>query len=322
MKIADHNLNESLLTSDYVRRRIKMRYLLLLVAIDDLRSVHKAAEAMNITQPAATKLLAEVERLLNVKLFDRTSRGVAPTLCGQAMLRHARSIMGSMDTACRELDAIRSGATGKICMGVVTAAGPVLLPRSINRLKNAYPDVTVTVKAGTMETLVPELRAGMLDMVIGRISDDRDGCGVKYEQLSTAPMRIVARTEHPVAKLKPVGLVSLASYPWIWPPQGSLYRTRIESAFLRAGGRLPTDLVESDDPFTNRALIKETDRLGIFPENVARFLGDGGGIIELPVDVPTPTGPLGLVLPNDRDPSICAQAMIDCLRTIAQELNQ
>ncbi len=115
-------------SNQQLRGRIKMRYLLLLVAIDDFRSVHKAAEAMHITQPAATKLLGGLEQLVGVRLFIRSARGLTPNHYGESLIRHARSVVASIDVAWTELDELRAGAAGKVNVGTIVAAEMLLLP--------------------------------------------------------------------------------------------------------------------------------------------------------------------------------------------------
>ncbi|MCS6766802.1 MAG: LysR family transcriptional regulator [Candidatus Protistobacter heckmanni] len=306
-------------SGEYIRGRMKMRYLLQIVAIDDLRSINKAASALHITQPAATKLLADIEGLVGVRLFDRTTRGITPTTYGDTLIQHARSILASLDTACEDMSALRAGSKGTIRVGSIMAGAAVLLPRSIARLKESHPYLSVSISCGMIESLVSELRAGSLDLVLGRISPDRDSEGVRYETLLDEPMRVVARAGHRLSKKKNLALTDLASVPWIWPSAGALYRLRLEAAFRQAGVNPPADLVESDCPVSDRTLLRETDRIGVVPETVAHYLEEGGGLISLPVSVPMPSGPLGIITAESRTLSAGAQAMIAAIRDVAGE---
>ena len=85
----------------FIRVRLKPRQLLLLVTIDELGNIHRAAEELGMTQPAASKLLKELEGALEVSLFDRLPRGMRPTWYGEIMIRHAKMTLANLGTACK-----------------------------------------------------------------------------------------------------------------------------------------------------------------------------------------------------------------------------
>ncbi len=304
----------------HVQSRMKMRYLLLLVAIDDLRSVHKAAEVMHISQPAATKLLAELEKLVGVRLFDRTTRGLTPTKFGESLISHARVIVASLDTAWDELDALNSGATGKINVGAIVAAEAILLPRGINQMKSRYPNLSVSIKGGTFDSLVPELRAGGLDIIVARISEYRHSAGIRYERLYEEPMRLMCRKHHPLVGSSDLSLSTLSGYPWIWPPVGSVYHSRMSAMFRLGNVAPPADIVESECTLANKALIQSSDRIGALPLTVAQSFEHDGGLVTLPMKLPSPSGMLGIIVPNDRAMPLGAMALVEALRNTACDI--
>jgi DNA-binding transcriptional LysR family regulator len=96
----------------YVRARLKTRQLLLLIALAEEGNIHRAAAALNMTQPAASKLLRELEAMLDVQLFERMPRGMRPTRYGDALIRHARAVVGSLDQAQEEVLGLKAGHLG------------------------------------------------------------------------------------------------------------------------------------------------------------------------------------------------------------------
>src|SRR5258705_4146680 len=110
------------------RGRLKTRHIVLLVHLDEQRSVLRAAKAANMTQPGASKLLSELEDSLGVPLFTRHARGIEPTQYGEIMMRHARSALAEMDRAQDEITALRSGLAGQCTVGAVVSAGVRLAP--------------------------------------------------------------------------------------------------------------------------------------------------------------------------------------------------
>ncbi|WP_186170401.1 LysR family transcriptional regulator, partial [Burkholderia gladioli] len=106
-----------------MRTRLKTRQLLLVVALAEEGNIHRAAAVLNMTQPAASKLLRELEDMLGTVLFERMPRGVKPTLYGDALIRHARAVLGSLEQAQEELDGLKAGHLGHVAIGTITSPG-------------------------------------------------------------------------------------------------------------------------------------------------------------------------------------------------------
>src|SRR5690606_11237677 len=126
--------------------RLKTRHLMLLLHLDEQGSVLRAAEAARMTQPAASKLLAEMEGLLAVPLFDRHARGVQPTGYGQGRIRRARSAWLEIGRAQEEIAALRDGRMGQASIGAVVNPGTNLVPAAVAAIKREHPDILVRVE--------------------------------------------------------------------------------------------------------------------------------------------------------------------------------
>jgi DNA-binding transcriptional LysR family regulator len=118
-----------------LRSNLKLRHLQLLVALDQFRHLGRAAEFLAVTQPAVSKTLAEVERMLGMALFERSTRGTEPTAAGVSMVRFARSVLAGFERTRDEMAAEASGARGRTSVGAMVVATPVLLARAVERLK-------------------------------------------------------------------------------------------------------------------------------------------------------------------------------------------
>ena len=108
----------------FIRARLKTRQLMLLTAICDEGNIHRAAEVLNMSQPAASKLLKDLEDMLGVSLFERQPRGMRPNWYGETMIRHARIALSSLREAGQEVDALKAGLSGHVSLGAIT--GPAL----------------------------------------------------------------------------------------------------------------------------------------------------------------------------------------------------
>jgi DNA-binding transcriptional LysR family regulator len=291
-----------------------MRQILLLVALDDHRNIHKAASHVGMTQPAATRLLSDLERLLKINLFERNPRGVSPNGYGQSLIRHCRIILTTLDHARDEINAISSGTTGRTAIGTLQVASPMLVPRGILRFKKSHPNHTLLVREGTTSTLLPALWRGELDLLVGRASNNITGEGLKFESLYEEPMCIVAKKNHRLAKRNYLKLSTLAKEEWILPTPDSIYRKRLDEAFRKSGANPPHSVVESISILTNMLLIQESDMLAVMPGKVAKHYADLGELQILSIKPPTPSGPVGIISVLGRPLSPAAIDFIQALR--------
>src|SRR5438105_1763468 len=129
----------------FIRARLKTRQLLLLVAIAEEGNIHRAAEVLHMTQPAASKLLKDLEDVLDVSLFDRLPRGMRPTWYGEAMIRHARVALASLNQAHDEVQALKAGRFGQVIVGAITTPGLTLPPQAITAVIMPYPTPSVSL---------------------------------------------------------------------------------------------------------------------------------------------------------------------------------
>src|SRR6266851_5964964 len=168
-RLAIHRGKKMSSKSDWLPRgRIKTRQIVLLVHLDEHRSVLRAAEAANMTQPAASKMLGGLESALGVALFERHARGVVPTWYGEILVRHARAVLADMSRAQEEITALKSGLCGQAAIGAVVNPATNLVPLAIGLLKQDHPQILVRVDVDTSDVLIRKLLDGKLDIAVAR----------------------------------------------------------------------------------------------------------------------------------------------------------
>jgi DNA-binding transcriptional LysR family regulator len=163
--------------------RLKTQQLLLMAALDEHRSVLRAAQSLHMTQPAASKLLHQLETTLGVPLFVRHARGVEPTEYGEILARHARTAIAELVHAQDEVAALRSGLAGHVAIGTEATSATTLVPRAVALLKQRFPQVSVSIDLAFSETLLQRLRSGSLDIAIARIENVQERAELNYEKL-------------------------------------------------------------------------------------------------------------------------------------------
>ncbi|MCC3861242.1 LysR substrate-binding domain-containing protein [Pseudemcibacter aquimaris] len=298
--------------------RLKFRQLRLLVAVDHHRNILKASKELNIAQPAATKSIRELEDIMNVPLFERSSRGVTPTLYGEVAIKHAKFMLSQVKQISEEITSISQGITGHINVGTLLAASPTLIPQSVLKLKEERPNITVTIIEGTNDKLMPALRTGDIDVVVGRLPEFREREGLKQDIIYDEPISIVSRKDHPLADHKNISFSDLKEYDWILPPPSTSLRRQIESEFRNAGLEPPLQSIESISILTNFTLLAETDMIAAMPNHVVENNND---LIKLPITFDAATSAVGISYRSDYTPSTAVNYFIETLKQVANEIS-
>ncbi|KND60535.1 Galactose-binding protein regulator [Candidatus Burkholderia verschuerenii] len=304
----------------YVRTRLKTRQLLLLVALGEEANIHRAADALSMSQPAASKLLRELEEMVDAPLFERLPRGMRPTLYGDVMIRHARSVLGSLDQAREEVLALKSGQLGRVAIGTVTSPAVSLLPAAIAKVKRDYPGVSVSVEIDSSNLLLDSLAQDKLDLVIGRLSAEHDKLHLRYEPFAEERTVVVTRSGHPLLEAASSSLDALRDAAWIVPPEQSVLRHRFELMFQRESLAPPSNVVESPDLLFVTSLLAQSDMLAVIADDVAQYYAAHGVLAILPLDLPLRMDDFGLITRTERLLSPACMQVIGALRQVANEL--
>ena len=308
-------------TAALLCRRLKLRQLLLLRALRDNGNLRRSAAALNLTQPAATRMLQDLETMLGLKLFERSHRGMSPTPYGEVMIRHADAVLADLDSAREELSALAEGSHGRVAVGTLMSTASLLLPRTIARAKARSSRLQITVQEGTHENLLEALLRGDLDLMLGRVLPGGENDAVLIEVLYREEFRVVCGAANPLARRRRK-LGELVDRPWILPPAQVPLRHRMEALFLAEAGRRPSDLVESVSLLTNLTLLRESAALGVLPAETARHYAKLGLIAELGVSLKGILGPVALVTRRNHARSPAAETFLADLRLIAGELRK
>ena len=302
----------------YMRASFKPRHLRLLVALDEIRHLGKAAASINVSQPAVSKTLAELERGLDLKLFERTARGVYPTAYGECLIRHARAMLSELAQTRDELRGLASGSSGNVRIGALATAAVDLLPRALAAFKAERPGMFVLVREGTVETLLPELWLGNLDFIVGRLPEGGAAQGLGEKSLMEEGVSLVAGRHHPLTRRRRVRWSDLALYPWVLPPVNTLLREPLERAFEDHGLALPANRIETLSVHVIRAYLHYTNAIAALATDVSRFYEALELLSILPLEMPKLVRPVGMIWNRERPVTPGTQALMQCLEVAAR----
>jgi DNA-binding transcriptional LysR family regulator len=301
--------------------RLKMSHLRMIVALEEHEMVSAAANAMNISQPAASRMIAEMESLLDAQLCERLSRGVRLTPLGQSLARHARSVLLQLLQAEQEIIDMRTGRSGSVALGAVTAPAIDLAAPAIGKIRSIFPRIELNMKIDTSNALARELLASRLDFVIGRVPDELDPALFDCLTIGVEEACLIVRAGHPLLAHSPVQLGQLNIYDWVMQPRGTPLRRTIENMFLAKNLSLPARLSNTSSLTLTMILVAKSNAIAPISVEAAKFFstqqGAAGAIEILATDFGIVVQPYSLIKVRNRAMSPTAQSVYDFVRSEA-----
>ena len=302
--------------------RLRFRHLSLLVALGEHRNLHRAAQAVHLAQPSATKLIHDLEQLFGVPLFERLPRGMQPTALGAEVLSFAQRALVDLQRFSEDLERKRTGGFGQLVIGAIMGAAPDVVARAMAEVKKERPLLGIRLMGETSDEIVAFLLDGKIDLAVGRFSNPLQHNLIDYEDLGNEELCIVARTEHPLAGHRRLHLSKLADTPWILQPLTSPARQIIEQEFGQFGMKTPADLVECTSIFATLQLLQKSDAVAMLPESVVRDHLKAGLLTQLPITVGRSLPGFGILTRRGEPTSSTAADFIRALRKYGAVMGQ
>jgi DNA-binding transcriptional LysR family regulator len=302
------------------RRRVKLRQLEILLAVAETGSMARAATRLAVSQPAISRAIADVEHMLGVALFDRSTQGVEPTQYGRALLKRGMAAFDEIDQGMKEIAFLADPSAGEVRIGTGAGLAEGIVLAVIHRLSRQYPRVLFDVAILNGTTLDDQLRERNIDLgftVAG--ADHRED--IELEILFEEPIVVVAGASSSWARRRKIKLADLVNERWTWPPPASVYNTLIVEAFRASGLKPPRPAVYSHALNVRISLAATGPFLAVVPAGVVASPGKYPSIKMLPVELPKASRQIGIVTLKNRTPSPLAQLLIDCARDIAKSMD-
>lgn len=305
-------------------RNVQLRHLRCFVAIAQERHLARAAERLALSQPAMSKTLTELEELAGTRLVERGGagrRGVQGlTAAGEQLLAQALRVLEAIDASAQAVAPVAGERLERLRIGALPSVAPSLLPQALARLRAQRQGLQIVVKTAANAVLLDDLRAGELDVVVGRMSDPSLTSGLSFELLHTEPLVFVARPGHPLARRGASARAALA-YPLVVYGEGTIPRHHTESLLASLGLTLPPDALQTLDVSVASALVAGSDSIWITPLGAARNDLATGRLVRLRIATPGTDEPVGVLLRTDAAPSPARSAFVVLLRDEARRLD-
>ena len=276
--------------------RLRMRHLALLDSLGRDPNVGRAAKALHMAQPTASKLLREIEQIFETTLFTRNRRGLSPTPAGLALTRRAGVLLAEMHATHEELLSTRQGAAGRLRIGVYPVAVPEFLPRLYLALQKSRPGLHISIIEAIDPPLLQQLSRGEIDCIFGRIVMDMMTPDLRHEALYGEDTAIVCGARHPLLTARPARQPALLRQSnWMLPArQGAIYHM-VASWLAGRGISEPQVEVETTSVFATIEMLNHSELLSILPKNVARSYAQLGKVALLPDGDLSGNYPIGII---------------------------
>lgn len=309
-----NNLPEGRLLYSRLVRHGRLRQLQLLLALQHSGSVVKAAQQLDMSQSAATQALAELERVLGLRLFERHARGMRATPAGQALIDVARGVMSELEDAAETLAAIRLGASAGLRLGAIPAAAHAILGPLLGRFYARQPQVHVDVQEAEGARLVPLLLAGALDAVFCRQPALLPASHV-FAPLLADEAVFIAAPHHSLSGVRQVQWAQLAEARWVLPSASITVRGIFERVVLAELPRAQWFSVSTVSLAVLQGLLAQPGAVTVVPRSILPGLHPGvaaAGVCVLDMAVPRAAlalPPLGVVHASEAMPALLRQML-------------
>ncbi|MGA0539786.1 LysR family transcriptional regulator [Neotabrizicola sp. VNH66] len=255
-----------------IRQMLKPVQLQLIVAIAEHGQLLQAADVLGMTQPAASRMLAEVERHLGAALFQRQPRGMVPTEVGEMVLRRAAIILRELQGLSLHLHNVLGGLGGSVRVGAVTGPAVGTLVSTVRDLRKLAPGAEITLDVLPSRDLLSHLVAGEMDFVLARNLPEFDGNEFVVHPMADEKVSILARADHPLARAPVVTLTELQDYEWVMQQRGAPIREAVLSAFSGIGLPEPRNVINSPSSLLALAYIAQSFAVAPVSSEVADLM--------------------------------------------------
>ncbi len=294
-------------------QRIRLRHLHTFVAVAQQGTLGRAAETLNLSQPALSKTLNELEQLTGTRLFERGRLGAQLTVPGEQFLTHAVKVLDALNTAGQALNRKEDASADVVRVGALPTAALGILPAAIGRFHQQQKSTSLQVATMNNTMLLAGLKSGEIDLGIGRMSDPELMGGLNYELLFLESLKLVVRPGHPLLQ-ETITLSRVMEWPVVVSPKGTVPRQNAETLLQSQGCKMPAGCIETLSASLSRQLTVDYDYVWFVPSSAVKEDLRQATLVSLPVPTQSAGEPIGILTRVDIPLSTGAQMLIAAIR--------
>ena len=294
-------------------QRIRLRHLHTFVAVAQQGTLGRAAETLNLSQPALSKTLNELEQLTGTRLFERGRLGAQLTLVGEQFLTHAVKVLDALNSAGQALNRKEGLNNDIVRIGALPTAALGILPTVIGQFHKQQKDITLQVATMNNTMLLAGLKSGEIDIGIGRMSDPDLMSGLNYELLFLESLKLVVRPGHPLLQ-ETVTLSRVMEWPVVVSPKGTVPRQNAETLLQSQGCKMPAGCIETLSASLSRQLTVDFDYVWFVPSGAVKDDLRRGVLTALPIATQGAGEPIGILTRVDATLTPGTQTLLSAIR--------
>ena len=294
-------------------QRIRLRHLHTFVAVAQQGTLGRAAETLNLSQPALSKTLNELEQLTGTRLFERGRLGAQLTLVGEQFLTHAVKVLDALNSAGQALNRKEGLNNDIVRIGALPTAALGILPTVIGQFHKQQKDITLQVATMNNTMLLAGLKSGEIDIGIGRMSDPELMSGLHYELLFLESLKLVVRPGHPLLQ-ETVTLSRVMEWPVVVSPKGTVPRQSAEALLQSQGCKMPAGCIETLSASLSRQLTVDFDYVWFVPSGAVKDDLRRGVLTALPIATQGAGEPIGILTRVDATLTPGTQTLLSAIR--------
>jgi LysR family pca operon transcriptional activator len=298
-------------------RRIKYRHLRCLIELAECGKVTAAASSLNVTQPAVSKTIRELEEILQTRLFERDGASFRLTNQGKTFLRYAEASLGALGDGVRATLGSKHAHLADVTIGALSSVAASFLPDAVlefDRRESAL----IRVLTGPNTYLLDELLAGKVDFVVGSMPDRNRMSGLNFEHLFADRITFLVRRGHRLASMDSVDLRMIADHPVLVPSAMSNIRLALDTALMSQGVTSLPQLIEAASPEFARGYVRKSDAIWAASVGASEDDVTTGRLTPLNIDAGYFPVQVGVTTRRSARLSATAQRLIECMRRVAR----
>jgi len=308
--------------SDRIGERIRLRDLHVLLAVAERGSMTSAASQLSISVPVVSKTIADMEHTLGVRLLDRSSRGITPTMFGRALLDCSVAVFDDLRQGIKQIKLLSDPTAGEVSIGAVEPLMAGLVSAVIDRMAGKYPRIVFNAVQGDIATLHRLLRDRKVDLIIARSLHANDEEDLVAEALFEEQLFVVAGLDNPWVKRRRIDLAELVAEPWVIPPPDTVVGSLVVEAFRSAGLEAPKARVVSLSLPLRNSLLATGHFLSMVAGSMLDLSSQRLPAKVLPVDLTVQSRPVEIIRLKDRTLSPVAHLFIEQSRLVAGQVKK
>lgn len=278
------------------------------VTVGELQSFAAAAKALHISQPALSRRISHLEDLLGVRLFDRTTRSVEPTLLGKRFLGQVRNVVDTLDRSVVSLHDVAHLEAGDVTVGCVFSAVHHFLPSVIRTFREQHPHVLVRIIEEGADEVLASVKQGQADFALNYTGmQDPE---VEFTPLLKERFVVACLPDHAFARRKSVRWEELADHPYALVSHESRNRVLIDQALAEVA-RMPRPLCEVRHVSTLIGVVENGLAVAVVPQ--LALPRKSGVVVGVPLEAPAITRTIGMIRRTGRSLSPAGAAFAQLL---------